>query len=169
MDTFLVIASKRDTRTYAERPLPREAVERILEAGRLAGSAMNRQHRRFWALESPGSRETAAGAVTRPSNLAAPFAVAISVRTSSWAGFDAGRAAQNMMLAAADLGIVSCPNSVARQDVMQGLLTLDEEEEVAVILSFGYPVRDRALEARSAETWAAKADRLPLDQLVRRV
>lgn len=47
MDTFLAIASKRDTRRYAERPIPEEAVGRILEAGRVAGSARNRQPWRF--------------------------------------------------------------------------------------------------------------------------
>ena len=43
MDTFLAIASKRDTRGYAERPIPDDVVEQILDAGRVAGSARNRQ------------------------------------------------------------------------------------------------------------------------------
>ena len=47
MDTFLAIVSKRDTRRYSERPIPDDIVHRILEAGRLAGSAKNRQPWRF--------------------------------------------------------------------------------------------------------------------------
>jgi hypothetical protein len=43
VDTFLAIASKRDTRRYADEVIPEEVVERILNAGRMAGSARNRQ------------------------------------------------------------------------------------------------------------------------------
>jgi nitroreductase len=43
MDTFLAIASKRDQRKYADREIPEEVVRRILEAGRIAGSAGNKQ------------------------------------------------------------------------------------------------------------------------------
>src|SRR5205823_10550013 len=42
VDTFLAIASKRDTRRYAERPIPADVADRILQAGRVAGSARNR-------------------------------------------------------------------------------------------------------------------------------
>jgi nitroreductase len=53
MDTFLAIVSKRDTRRYSERRIPGETIERILEAGRLAGSARNRQPWRFLAVVTP--------------------------------------------------------------------------------------------------------------------
>ena len=43
MDTFLAIASRRETRDYSERPIPDEITQQILDAGRLAGSAKNRQ------------------------------------------------------------------------------------------------------------------------------
>ena len=170
MDTFLTIASKRDTRNYDGRVLPADAVERILEAGRVAGSARNRQQRRFWALESASSRRRAAEAVTRPANLStAAFAVVVTVKPSSWAPFDAARAAQNMMLAAANDGIASCPNAIADPAALTGLLDLEDDEEVAVVVSFGYPARARAAGSRSVQEWLDSADRLPLVQLVRRI
>ena len=43
VDVFTAIASKRDERRYADRPIPDDVVTRILDAGRLAGSAVNRQ------------------------------------------------------------------------------------------------------------------------------
>ena len=43
MDTYLAIVSKRDTRRYADKPIPADVVERILNAGRVTGSASNRQ------------------------------------------------------------------------------------------------------------------------------
>lgn len=170
MDTFLAIASKRDTRSYADRPLPAEAIERILGAARVAGSARNRQQRRFWALESESARERAGAAVTRPTNLTgAAFAVAICVQPSSWAPFDAARAAQNMMLAAANDGIASCPNAIADQGPLTELLDLEGGEEVATIVSFGYAARPLPADSRTAQEWLEQADRLPLEQLVRRI
>jgi hypothetical protein len=43
MDTFLAVASRRETRDYADRPIPDAITRRILDGGRLAGSAKNRQ------------------------------------------------------------------------------------------------------------------------------
>jgi nitroreductase len=43
MDTFLAVASRGETREYADRSIPDEITQRILDAGRLAGSARNRQ------------------------------------------------------------------------------------------------------------------------------
>jgi len=43
MDTWLAVASRREVREYDDRELPEEIVRRILDGGRLAGSAKNRQ------------------------------------------------------------------------------------------------------------------------------
>ena len=40
---------------------------------------------------------------------------------------------------------------------------------VKTILSFGYPANPRDPESRTADEWSAKANRKPLDELVRRV
>ncbi len=47
MDAFLAIASKRDERRYADRPVAEEDVLRILDAGRLSGSSRNTQKWQF--------------------------------------------------------------------------------------------------------------------------
>ena len=46
----LAVVSKREVRAYADRPAAGDAVRRLLEAGRLAGSSRNRQARRFVVL-----------------------------------------------------------------------------------------------------------------------
>ena len=66
MDAFLAIVSRREVREYDGRPLPEDAVRRILEAGRLAGSSRNRQQRRFVVLTD---REAVAEAVFNPGNV----------------------------------------------------------------------------------------------------
>jgi hypothetical protein len=54
---------------------------------------------------------------------------------------DAGRAAENMMLAAWKEGVVSCPNRIANPDSLAELFGLEADEQVQVVLSVGYPAR----------------------------
>ena len=166
MDVYLAIASKREVRAYADRPLPDDAVRRLLEAGRVAGSSRNRQARRFVVLRD-GALERAAHTVYASDNLlGAALAVAILVRGKGPTGFDAGRAAQNMMLAASSDGIGSCPNGVADAAALAEIVGQGEEEQVATVLSFGYPARPVDPESRTADEWIQRAHRQPVDEVV---
>jgi nitroreductase len=167
VDTYLAIASRREVREYDARPLPGDAVRRILDAGRVAGSGANRQARRFVVLRGRAAVERAAEGVYKPSNLlGAALVVAVVVRGKGPLAFDAGRAAQNMMLAAWNEGIGSCPNGVADRERLEGAVGHDADEQVAIVLSFGYPARRVDPERRSASEWIERADRLPFDDVV---
>jgi nitroreductase len=167
VDTYLTIASKRDQRSYEPAPPPADVLARVLAAGRVCGNAMNLQTRRFVVL-ADATRERAAAMVTRPSNLErATAAIAIVNKgADQWASFDAGRVAQNMMLAAWNDGVGSCPNAIAQPEQLAELLGLDEDEQVAIVLSFGFPPGRGEPASRSAEEWLARADRVALDDLV---
>ncbi len=165
MDTFLVIASKRDQREYADRELPEDVVRRILDAGRIAGSAMNRQPWRFVVLDDRSLLEKVAETVYAPPTvLASKLAVALVVTGSP--GFDAGRAAENMMLAAWNEGVTSCPNGMPDAAKTSEVLGLGEDEHVLNVLSLGYPAKPRNPEERPAEEWIARAKRKPFQEVV---
>ena len=166
MDVHLAIVSKREVRAYADRPLPDDALRRVLEAGRLAGSSRNRQARRFVVLRD-GALARAAEAVYSPGNVrGAALAVAIVIRGKGPTGFDAGRAAQNMMLAAWNDGIGSCPNGIADPAALAAVLGHADDEQVATVLGFGYPARPVDPESRTPEEWIERAARLPFDEVV---
>ena len=166
MDTFLAIASRREVREYEPRPLPPEVEARILDAGRLSGSAQNRQRWRFDVVRG----ELLAEHVYEPDNLrGSPFVVAIVVFGKGPTSFDAGRAAQNMLLAAWTEGVGGSPNGVSEEEPVRRALGLGEDERVAIILSFGYPARPRDPSSRTPEKWSARANRKPLGELVRRL
>jgi nitroreductase len=170
VDTFLAIASKREVRTYADRPLPEEVERRILEAGRITGSSRNRQSWRFDVVASPEVRERVAAALWRPENArGAALVVAVVVFGKGPTGFDAGRAAQDMMLAAANDGVGSCPNGAADPEALRAALGLGADEQVATVLTFGFPATPRDPASRPPEAWIAAADRKPLDEVVRRL
>jgi nitroreductase len=167
VDVFLAVVSRREVREYDPRPLPEDATRRILEAGRLAGSSRNRQARRFVVLADRTRVERAAEAVHSPGNLlGATLVVAIVTRGKGPLAFDAGRAAQNMMLVAWSEGIGSCPNGIADAERLGPALDLEAEEEVATVLTFGYPRRARDPERRTPEEWIERANRLPFDDVV---
>ena len=166
MDVYLAIVSKREVRAYADRPLPDDAVRRLLEAGRVAGSSRNRQARRFIVLRDDALAR-AAETVWQPENLrGAALAVAIVVRGKGPTGFDAGRAAQNMMLAAQGDGIGSCPNGIADPEALAVVLGHDDEEQVTTVISFGYPARPVDPESRTPDEWIERANRLAFDDIV---
>ncbi len=165
MDAFLAIASKRDKmHPYTNRPIPEDVVHRILDAGRLTGSASNRQPWRFLIVEDPERREQLAEAVYEPGNVREAQLV---VAVSGGRPFDLGRSAQNMMLAAWNEGVASSPNGIADAEAAKQALSLDEPP--ATVLTFGYPAKGRDPERRPAEEWSGRANRKPLDELVERL
>ena len=164
MDTHLAIVSKRDTRRYAGTTIPDVVVDRILDAGRVTGSGSNRQPWRFLIVEDAERREKLADAVYEPTNIrGAQLVIAITGKRT----FDLGRCAQNMMLAAWNDGVASCPNGIADADAANEALGL--EEPPVTVLSFGYPAKQPAAETRSAEEWSARANRRPLPETVERI
>ncbi len=168
MDAYLAIVSKRDERQYAEQPIEEDVVRRILDAGRVAGSAANRQPWRFVVLETSELVERVAATVYSSRNvLTAKLVVAIV--TERPAAFDVGRAAQNMMLAAWNEGVTSCPNGTRDAEATRRELGLGGDERVQTILSFGYPASGRDAESRPAEEWSRRARRKALDEVVRRL
>ena len=170
MDTLLAIASRRDQRRYEERPLPDDVVWRILDAGRLAGSAGNRQPWTFLLPDSREKVEALAGTVFAPENvLGAGLVVAIAVKGKGPVSFDAGRAAQNMLLAAWNEGIASCPTGFADREAAHAVLELGEDETPVITLTFGVPQRVRDPESRDVAEWSGRANRRPLDEVVRRL
>jgi len=165
MDTWLAVASRREVREYADRELPEELVSRILDAGRLAGSAKNRQPWRFLVVEDAEARERLADAVYEPTNVrGAKLVVAVLAKAS----LDTGRAMQNMLLAAWNDGVGSCPNGIADPDRAREALGLGEEDELAIVLTFGWPARPIDPTRRTPEEWSGRANRKPLDELVER-
>ena len=168
MEAYLAVVSKREIRDYLARPLEPEVEHRILEAGRVAGSAKNRQPWTFLVLRDDEVVEQVAESVFEPHNVrGAAFLVAIVMHGG--AGIDAGRAAQNMMLAAWAQGVGSCPNGISDRARMARALRIDEEDRVVAVLSFGYPARQRDPARRSPEEWIGRARRKPFDEVVREI
>jgi nitroreductase len=158
MDAYKTIISKRDTRQFSDKPISEESLRRILQAGRMAGSAKNLQPCRFVVIRSAEKKE----AFSRCGQFAqhmpnAPMVIAV-ILPSEGRDFDAGRAAQNMMLTAWAEGITSCPTTMHDTECARQVLRLPEGHRVAIALLFAYPPTS------GLET--LRAPRLPIEELV---
>ena len=127
-ETLQIIRQRRSIRKFQETPVPDEVTEAILEAGRVAPCALNRQERHFTVIQSPElladmSRESKAIAVglkNRHLSLMAqsenyhifhhaPLVIVVSgPEEESLVESDCAAAIQNMLLAAESLDYGSC-------------------------------------------------------------
>lgn len=140
------IAAKRAIRRFAPEPLASEHLERILQAGRHAGSSKNLQRWTFIVCRDRAHLRELSVVGPWAGHLAGA-AVAIALVTPDPAGpdaalsilFDLGQAAANMMLAAWELGIGSVPATVYDHDRARELLGYPADQHCEYLLSFGYP------------------------------
>lgn len=167
MDTYRAVVGKRDQRAFLPRPLADEALRRILQAGRMTGSSKNREPNRF-VIVRDRERLTALGGLSRFGAWVADAALLVVIAQTERHDFDAGRCAQNMLLAGWNEGVGGSPNGVADRDAANALVGVPEGESIAIVLSFGYPARPRDPDSRSADEWSARARRKPLDELIER-
>ena len=121
-------------------------MDRILRAGRHAGSSKNRQRWTFIVCRDRAHLSELAKLGPWAGHLAgAALGVALVTPGPRRPGadlsimFDLGQAAQNMMLAAWELGIGSVPATVYEHDVARRLLGYPDDQHCEFLLSFGYP------------------------------
>jgi nitroreductase len=140
MEPYRMLLAKRETRLYLAKPVPDEVVYKILEAGRLAGSAKNRQPWEFILIRDRTGLEELSRHGRFASHLSrASFAVVIVIPdTYVQDRLDAGRAAQNMMLAAHFLGVGSCPITLHDEEGAKSFLNIPKSMRIAICIAFGY-------------------------------
>jgi nitroreductase len=139
MDAYKAIVTKRDTRAYIDKEIPEDVLRRVLQAGRMAGSSKNRQPFRFVVVRDRDHMADLArcGDFSEPLG---PAKAAIAVCLEEPAlEFDAGRAAQNIMIAAWNEGLASCPVRIHHEDCGRQVLGLPPDWRIAIVIALGYP------------------------------
>ena len=144
-DVFSTIRTKRMVRRFQPRALDADQLDRILDAGRHAASSKNQQRWDFVVVEDRARLQALSRSGPYAGHVAgAAAAVALVTPDPRGPGgslsvvWDLGMAAENMMLAAWELGIGSCPATVYEHAVAQDVLKLPADRFCGWILSFGY-------------------------------
>jgi len=143
MNVYEAIRTKRAIRKFQDKPLPDEAVQQILNAGRLSQSSKNAQPWQFIAVRERAKLEALSKLGTWAGHLAGA-ALGIAILTTQpgekfQVMFDAGQSAAYMQLAAWELGIGSCIASIYEPEQARALLGFPPEWHLRTALSFGYP------------------------------
>src|SRR2546427_469390 len=142
MDVFDAVRTVLAVRSYKEKPVPRDIVRRIVEAGRLTGSSMNGQPWHFVVVEDRDTlRQLGRLARSGPYIAQAPLAIVVAIEKTRFAVSDASRAVQSMILTAWSEGVGSNWVGFLGMTEVKGLLGIPEELDVLAIVPFGYPGR----------------------------
>jgi nitroreductase len=161
-----LIRVRRSIRGYKTDPVPQEVLRRILEAGRLAPTAANRQAFQLIVVTDAAARLQLRDVYDRDWFYTAPLILVGCVEPAkAWQRADGFNAAEvdisivmdHIILAAADEGLGSCWICNFNETRLHTILGIPPDVRVIAMTPLGYP----AAEPRPFQ-------RKPLDDLVRR-
>jgi nitroreductase len=158
----------RVVRRYLPEPITPADLEAILQAARWTGSSKNRQGWAFVVIEDRAGLDSLADAGDFTGPLLEAAAAVALVRTPEGNDFDIGRAGQNLMLAAAALGIGSCPITLHRREQAAEILALPEGHECRWAVALGHPDPEQEARQREGARALGFRGRRPLPDLVHR-
>jgi nitroreductase len=147
MDVLKAIETRRSVRKYKPVPVPDGDLKKILEAGRLAPSAGNKQPWGFVVVRDPGRRKLLAEAARNQmwTADAGAFLAVFSDPANSpggygrWTERDPMIAAENMILAAWSLGYGTCWIGAFEEEKVKPLLGIPGDKKVICLLPIGVP------------------------------
>ena len=145
-----LIQTRESIRNYdPERPLAREILEKILDAGRLAPSACNNQPWKFIVISSPGMLEKVRACYHREWYRHAPhILVVVGLKDQAWTrsfdGYnsietDVAIAMTHMILAAENEGVGTCWIANYDPELLRVAISLGDNEVIFCITPLGYP------------------------------
>jgi nitroreductase len=161
MSVAEIIQKRRTIRRFKQDVIPHETIVNLVEGARVAPSASNLQPLEFiivndkekvqelfqytgWSLYLPAE-------IGRPKEGQRPTAfIVILLNTelgTKWAGHDIGASAENMILAALEMGIGSCWIGSVDRDKVRGLLNVPDQFEIDSVLALGIPDEDPVVES----------------------
>jgi nitroreductase len=163
-ETLRSLRRLRVVRHFRPEPVADRDLDRILEVARWTGSSKNRQSWVFVVIRDRARLDLLAecGSFTTP--IRRSSLVIAPVGLPDVYEWDLGRVSQNIMLAAAALGVGSCPVTLHRTEQGRGVLGLPPDHVCNVVIALGYP-DDPAESAARAEN--PLSGRRSLSDLVR--
>ncbi len=148
MEFTELIQSRYSVRAYRPDPVPEALLTRVLEAGRLAPTASNRQPFRLIVIHTAGRQEELRRLYHREWFGAAPLVIGIcAVPEEAWvrrdgvnyAFVDAAIVMDHMILAATDAGLGTCWVAAFDPAAAREILHLPEGVEPVAFTPLGYP------------------------------
>jgi len=151
MDALEAIRKRRSVRAYTGETIPREDLETIVDAGRLAATGGNRQPWEFIVVTDRDMIEQLKVAALWMDKAGAIIAVVMD-ESSRWWLEDGSAAIENMLLAATALGYGSCwleGWTLRHEDEFKALLDVPKDKRLLTLIPLGVPLEWPAKEKKS--------------------
>ena len=165
MSVMELLASRRTYRRFAQKPVPQEVIQDLVEAARLSSCGANRQAVRLVVVQSPELVAKVQPLVKwagylppeqgTPKAQELPTLYVAVVQDTSIPGdlaTDTGILMANMTLAAWDKGVGSCIMGAINKPALTELLGITEPEKLAFMVAFGYPTHAARVVPMTPET-----------------
>jgi len=173
-DTLKTIYERRAVRKFKDLCPDKKLIEQIIDAGRMAPSAMNRQGWKFYVLMDREQIHSLSPFIVKVANQVlswahgvdpsktsdiifhnAPVVIFITApKNNEWASLDVGMCSQNMMLAAKSLGLDTCPIGFAKfleKTNKISLLGMSPSEQIQLAIIVGYGDENPAVHERKQD------------------
>jgi nitroreductase len=142
MEVFKAVKTVLAVRSYQDKPIPPQVVQRIVQAAHLSASSMNLQPWHFIVVEDRDTLEKLGGIATYGPYIAqAALAIAVVIEKSRFSVSDASRAIQSMVLTAWEAGVGSNWVGFFGIDAAKPVLGIPDELDLLAIVPFGYPTQ----------------------------
>ncbi len=142
MDVFVAVKSRRSVRSYLPDAVPKDKLDRILEAARLSPSAMNRQPWHFVVVTDKETRKALSSGHFAHFIEEAPVVIvgcADKDASPKWCVVDTTIAMQTMVLVATGEGLGTCWIGSFKEDEVKSLLGIPPSYAVIALITVGYP------------------------------
>ena len=165
MNILETIRVRRSIRRYRPDPVEREKLQRILEAGRLAPSAVNKQPWHFIVVTNSSVRQSLKASYSQDWFVKAPVIIVACADTGrAWVRRDGEEywkvdlaiALQNMILCATEEGLGTCWIGAFNEESARSVLKVPEKVRIVAMTPLGYP------DERKGEV----SDRKPLRDII---
>ena len=153
MDALEAIRKRRSVRQYTGDPIPREDLEKIVNAGRLAASGNNRQPWDFVVVTEREMIEQLKVAARWMDRAGAIIAVVMNP-SSRWWVEDGAAAVENMLIASTALGYGSCwleGYTLPHEEEFKALLGIPKDRRLLTLVPIGVPVEWPTKEKKALE------------------
>jgi nitroreductase len=166
MDVLDAVRTRKSVRKYLSKPVEKEKLTVILEAGRLAPSASNRQEWRFVVVSDGVTKRKLAEAANNQVFIGEAAVVIVACAETDGHVMRCGQACypidvaialDHVTLAAVELGLGTCWIGAFDERRVKQILGIPAEVRVVALMPLGYP----------SDSSMAKKNRLPFDEIVK--
>ncbi len=152
MSVFDTIKDRRSIRVYKGERIPKDKLEKLLEAARLAPSAANRQNWKFIVVENEQIKNQLVTACNNQAFVGTASHVIASIGDSSqkWHQVDLAIALEHVVLEAVELELGTCWIGAFNEDEVKKILKIPQDKKVVALLTVGVPAESPAARPRKA-------------------